>query len=453
MASIKRENVGLLNDKLTVTLGKDDYLKGYETSLKRYAKTANIPGFRKGMVPAGLIKKMYGQSVFTDEVLKTVENEINQYIAKEKLEIFAQPLPMDSQIANLDVNNPSDYNFAFEIGLKPDFKIDAKGIKVTRYKIDVTDEMIQSEVERIQVRNGKMTEPETAESEESVLNVTFIESDKSGNEVEGGIKKDNSLLIKYFNTKSRKQFIGTKKDDTVVIQLKKAFDDKELDVIVADLGLTKEDSEKYFKLVITKVGLVEKAPLDETLFTMAYPNQTIKTEAEFKAAIKADIDGYYAQQASNQVHDQIYHALIDDTKMEFPAPFLKRWLQNGGEKQRTEEEAEKEYPVFQDQLKWTLISAKLMEDSKIEVKPEDLKDFAKQQLLSYMGGQLGGLGNDDQWLNDYAERMMKDRKFVEDSYHRISTDKLFKSLEADVKAKEESISAEKFAEKLHHHHH
>jgi trigger factor len=453
MASIKRENVGLLNDKLTVTLGKDDYLKGYETSLKRYAKTANIPGFRKGMVPAGLIKKMYGQSVFTDEVLKTVENEINQYIAKEKLEIFAQPLPMDSQIANLDVNNPSDYNFAFEIGLKPDFKIDAKGIKVIRYKIDVTEEMIQSEVERIQVRNGKMTEPETAESEESVLNVTFIESDKSGNEVEGGIKKDNSLLIKYFNTKSRKQFIGTKKDDTVVIQLKKAFDDKELDVIVADLGLTKEDSEKYFKLVITKVGLVEKAPLDETLFTMAYPNQTIKTEAEFKAAIKADIDGYYAQQASNQVHDQIYHALIDDTKMEFPAPFLKRWLQNGGEKQRTEEEAEKEYPVFQDQLKWTLISAKLMEDSKIEVKPEDLKDFAKQQLLSYMGGQLGGLGNDDQWLNDYAERMMKDRKFVEDSYHRISTDKLFKSLEADVKAKEESISAEKFAEKLHHHHH
>jgi trigger factor len=440
MASIKRENVGLLNDKLTVTLGKDDYLKGYEASLKRYAKTANIPGFRKGMVPAGLIKKMYGQSVFTDEVLKTVENEINQYIAKEKLEIFAQPLPLDSQIANLDVNNPSDYNFAFEIGLKPDFKIDAKGIKVTRYKIDVTDEMIQSEVERIQVRNGKMTEPETAESEESVLNVTFIESDKSGNEVEGGIKKDNSLLIKYFNTKSRKQFIGTKKDDTVVIQLKKAFDEKELDVIVADLGLTKEDSEKYFKLLITKVGLVEKAPLDETLFTMAYPNQTIKTEEEFKAAIKADIDAYYAQQASNQVHDQIYHALIDDTKMEFPA-------------QRTEEEAEKEYPVFQDQLKWTLISAKLMEDLKIEVKPEDLKDFAKQQLLSYMGGQLGGLGNDDQWLNDYAERMMKDRKFVEDSYHRISTDKLFKSLEADVKAKEESISAEKFAEKLHHHHH
>lgn len=453
MATIKRENIGLLNDKLTVTLGKDDYFKGYEASLKRYAKTANIPGFRKGMVPAGLIKKMYGQSVFTDEVLKTVENEINQYIVKEKLEIFAQPLPLDSQISKVDVNNPVDYDFAFEVGLKPAFSIDAKGIKVTRYKIDVTDQMINDEVERIQVRNGKMTEPETADSEESVLNVSFIESDKEGNEVEGGIKKDNSLLIKYFNTKTRKQFIGTKKDDTVVIQLSKAFEDKELDIILADLGLTKEDEKKYFKLLITKVGLVEKAPLDETLFTIAYPNQSITTEAAFKDAIKADIEAYYAAQASNQVHDQIYHALIDDTKMEFPAPFLKRWLQNGGEKQRSEEEAEKEYPVFQDQLKWTLISAKLIEENKIDVQAEDLKAFAKQQLLSYMGGQLGGLGNDDQWLNDYAERMLKDRKFVEDSYHRISTDKLFRALETEVKAKEEGISAEKFAEKLHHHHH
>lgn len=453
MATIKRENIGLLNDKLTVTLGKDDYFKGYEASLKRYAKTANIPGFRKGMVPAGLIKKMYGQSVFTDEVLKTVENEINQYIVKEKLEIFAQPLPLDSQISKVDVNNPVDYDFAFEVGLKPAFSIDAKGIKVTRYKIDVTDQMINDEVERIQVRNGKMTEPETADSEESVLNVSFIESDKEGNEVEGGIKKVNSLLIKYFNTKTRKQFIGTKKDDTVVIQLSKAFEDKELDIILADLGLTKEDEKKYFKLLITKVGLVEKAPLDETLFTIAYPNQSITTEAAFKDAIKADIEAYYAAQASNQVHDQIYHALIDDTKMEFPAPFLKRWLQNGGEKQRSEEEAEKEYPVFQDQLKWTLISAKLIEENKIDVQAEDLKAFAKQQLLSYMGGQLGGLGNDDQWLNDYAERMLKDRKFVEDSYHRISTDKLFRALETEVKAKEEGISAEKFAEKLHHHHH
>jgi len=453
MASIKRENIGLLNDKLTITIAKEDYIKGYETNLKKYAKTANIPGFRKGMVPAGLIKKMHGQSVFQDEILKTVENEMNQYIAKEKMEIFAQPLPMASNMANMDVNTPGDYEFAFEVGLKPDFKLNTKEIKVTKYKIEVTPEMIQSELERLQIRNGNMTEPEASESEENVLNVTFIESDKDGNEVEGGIRKDNSLLIKYFTEKSRKQFIGKKTDDTIVINLKQSFDDKELDIILNDLGLTIEDADKYFKLLITKVGLVEKAPLDETLFTVTYPNQAIKTEAEFREAIKNDIEGYYEQQARNQIHDQIYHSLIENTKMEFPTAFLKRWLQSGGEKPRTIEEAEKEYPVFADQLKWTLISTQLIADNKVEVVAEDLKNFAKQQLMSYMGGQLGALGDNDQWLEDYAARMMQDRKFVEDSYHRISTDKLFTSIEGDVTAKEESISAEKFADKLQQHQH
>ncbi len=453
MATIKRENIGHLNDKLTVQLNKEDYFSGFETSLKKHAKTANIPGFRKAMVPAGLIKKMYGQSVFSDEILKKVETELNQYLNTEKIEIFAQPLPLDAQIAHLDVNAPGNYEFAFEIGLKPAFGLKIKDIKVKRYQVKVTDEMIQNEVDRIQTRNGKMTDPETVESEENVINLTFTESDKEGNAIEGGISKDNSLLIKYFAEKSRKQFIGKKKDDTVVIQLKKAFEEKELEIIVGDLGISKSDADKYFTLLITKVGLIEKAPLDETLFLATYPNQAIKTEAEFRAALKKDIEGHYEQQAKNQIHDQIYHHLIDHTKMEFPVPFLKRWLQKGGEKQRTEEETEKEYPVFQDQLKWTLISNQLTTDYKIEVVAEDLKNFAKQQLMSYMGPQMGALGDNDQWLEDYAVRMMQDRKFVEDSYQRIGTEKMFTALETEVEAKDEAIEAEKFADMLNHHHH
>ena len=453
MASIKRENISLLNDKLTVHLTPADYLGGFETILKKHAKTANIPGFRKGMVPAGLIKKMYGQSVFTDEVLKKVEAELNKYLAAEKIEIFAQPLPLDSQLANMDFNKPTDYDFSFEIGLKPSFEIKTKDIKVKRYQVKVTPEMIQNEVERIQTRQGKMTEPETAETEENVLNVSFIESDKEGNEIEGGIKKDNSLLIKYFAAATRKKLIGSKKDDSQIIQLKKAFEDKELEVIIGDLGITKEESDKYFKLVITKVGLVEKANLDEALFLASYPNQEIKTEEAFKAAIQKDIEGYYEQQARIQIHDQIYHSLIEHTPMEFPTAFLKRWLQQGGEKQRSLEEAEKEYPVFQDQLKWTLISGQLMTAQKIEVVAEDLKDFAKQQLMSYMGNQMGAMGDNDKWLEDYAVRMMQDKKFVEDSYHRISTDKLFKAIETEVQTKDEPIEAEKFADMLNNHLH
>ncbi|MFN3666840.1 MAG: trigger factor [Sediminibacterium sp.] len=236
MATVTRENIGLLTDKLTVTLKKEDYLSGFEQSLKKYAKNANIPGFRKGMVPAGLVKKMYGQSVFTDEVLRTIEKELNTYLTTESLDIFAQPLPLDNDARALDMNNPADVSFAFEIGLKPSFDIDTKKIKVTRYVIDVTDEMVNQEIERLQVRNGKMTEPEAVTGDDNVLNVKFIESDKDGNEVEGGITKDNSLLVKYFEEKFRKKLIGKKNDDTVVLQLDKAFEDKEKEAILADLG-------------------------------------------------------------------------------------------------------------------------------------------------------------------------------------------------------------------------
>ncbi len=453
MATVTRENIGLLTDKLTVTLKKEDYLSGFEQSLKKYAKNANIPGFRKGMVPAGLVKKMYGQSVFTDEVLRTIEKELNTYLTTESLDIFAQPLPLDNDARALDMNNPADVSFAFEIGLKPSFDIDTKKIKVTRYVIDVTDEMVNQEIERLQVRNGKMTEPEAVTGDDNVLNVKFIESDKDGNEVEGGITKDNSLLVKYFEEKFRKKLIGKKNDDTVVLQLDKAFEDKEKEAILADLGLTAEDGNRYFKLLITKVGLVEKAELNAELFASVYPNASIATEEDFRAEVKKEIANYYAQQARNQIHDQIYHHLVDHTNMEFPEGFLKRWLQTGGEKPKSAEEAETEYPSFVNQLKWTLVSSKLAADNKIEVLPDDIRDFAKQQLFSYMGGQLGALGDNQQWVEDYANRMMQDRKFVEDSYHRISTEKLFGILETQVTAKEESISAEAFAEKLHHHHH
>ena len=453
MAKVTRENIAKLTDKLTVTLDKADYLGNFEVSLKKYAKTANIPGFRKGMVPAGLVKKMYGQSVFTDEVLKTVESELNSYLQAEQLDIFAQPLPLDSELRNMDINNPESYTFAFEIGLKPAIDIDVKKVKVTRYKINVTDQMLQDEIERLQIRSGKMTEPEEVTGDDNVLNVQFIESDKSGTAIEGGITKDNSLLVKYFEPKFRKNLIGKKNNDSVVLQLGKAFEAKEKEAILADLGLTDADADKYFNLLITKVGLVEKAEMNAEFFASVYPNAAIATEEEFKAEVKKEMETYYDAQSRNQIHDQIYHHFVDHTPMDLPEGFLKRWLQTGGEKPKTEAEAEADYPSFASQLKWTIVSSKLAADNKIEVMPDDIRDFAKQQLFSYMGGQLGALGDNQQWVEDYANRMMQDRKFVEDSYHRISTEKLFGIIETQITAKEESISAEDFAKKLHHHHH
>jgi len=453
MATVTRENIAPLNDKLTVTVAKADYLPAFEQSLKKYAKNANIPGFRKGMVPAGLVKKMYGQGVFTDEILRTVEKELTGYLDTEKIDLFAQPLPLENDSRALDVNNPGDYVFAFEIGLKPAIDIDVNHIKVTRYKIDVTEDMINEEVNRLQVRHGKMTDPEEVTSDDNVLNIQLTESDAEGNAIEGGISKSNSLLLKYFAEATKQQLMGKKKDDVITIQLGTAFEEKEREWLLSDLGLSKEnpaDAEKYFTMAITKVGLVERPEMNEEFFEAAFPGKGITTEEGFRAAVTEEIENQFKAQSSNQLHDQIYHHLVDHTNVEFPQDFLKRWLQNGGEKQRSEEEAEAELPTFLGQLKWSLISTKLIQDNQVSVSPEEIKDFAKQQMVSYMGGQALG---DLSWLDDYAQRMLNDRKFVDQAYSQIQTSKLFTALEAQVQATEQPIGFDEFASKLHHHHH
>ncbi len=450
MATITRENIGLLNDKLKVKISKDDYLPGFDKSLKQYAKTANIPGFRKGMVPTSLVRKMYGQSVMTDEILKTVEKEMNTYLSAEQLEIFAQPLPMPND-SKIDVNNPVDYDFDFEIGLKPEIKIDLKSFKGVRYNIEVTDEMLTEEVDRLRTKFGKMTEPETVTGEDNVLNVTFVETDAEGNVKEGGINKANSVLVKYFTTEYQQKLQGAKNGDTLQINIDKAFSDKEKQAIEHDLNLAHDAAEKNFKLEIGKIGLIEKAEMNEEFYKTAYPNNEINNEEELKAALKGEIENYYKQQSRNQLHDQLYHFLIDNTAIELPESFLKRWLQTGGEKVKTADEAEAEFPTFANQLKWTLITNELVKDNNIEVLPEDIKAFAKAQLFGYMG--MNALAEDQPWVEDYINKMMQDKKYVEDSYHRIATDKMFEAVEAQIKIKEESISADAFAEKLHHHHH
>lgn len=456
MATITRENIGLLNEKIVVKVGKEDYISSFEKTLKNYSKTANIPGFRKGMVPSGMIKKMHGQAVFTDEVLRTVEKELNNYMVHEKLDIFAQPLPLpENDARSIDMNNPAEYAFAFEVGLKPQFELPIlQQEKITRYKVVVDAEMIDKEVERLQLRHGKMTEPETVTGDENVLNITFIETDENGTEIEGGIRKDNSLLVKYFSENFRQQLTGKKKDDVIVTSLSDAFSGKQREWVLQDLGLRAEDkqeADKFFKLVITKVGFVEKALLDEVLFKAAYPGMEITKETDFHKAIKEEIEAYWTKQSHNHLQHEIYHVLVEHTRIDFPESFLKKWMQNGGEAPKSQQQVEEEYPVFVNQLKWSLITDKIKREHAIEVTPDDIRAFARQQLFGYMG--MGGNDEQQPWINEYVTKMMQDKKFVEDSYNRIQTEKVFQWVETQISPEEKQISAEDFSSILKEHEH
>jgi len=454
MATIERENIGLLNDKLTVKLTKEDYLPAFDKKLKEYSKSVNIPGFRKGMVPTGVIKRMYGPSIFNDEVLRTVEQQLFSYLNEEKPDIFAQPLPLTSNV-QMDMNNPSEMNFDFEIGLKPSFTLpDMSKGKFTLHEVEVTSEMVDSEVDRLQIKGGKMTEPETIDDENTVLNVVFIESDSEGNEIENGIKRENSVLLKYFTPDLQKELKAKKAGDHVVFQLNKTFEGDKLNMMLEDLGLDPNDAssaEKYFKLNIEKLGLVEKRALDEDFFNEIYPGKGIKTEEELRSTLKAEIEKFWKSQTRNQLHDQIYHFLLDETKMDFPEKFLKRWLQTSGEKPKTPEEAESEFPGFSNQLKWTLISDKLGKENNLDVSQDDIRNYMKEEVTRYFG--QANLGEQTDWMESYIDRMMKDEKQVESTHHRVAAEKLFEWLESQVKPETKTVTPEELESMQHHHHH
>lgn len=453
MAKITRENIGLLNDKLTVKVETEDYLSSFEKSLRQYSKSANIPGFRKGMVPAGVIKKMHGPSIFKDEVVKTVEKELGRYINEEKPDIFAQPLPLETDALHLDMNQPSEYTFQFEIGLKPNPAINLGSIKATRYEIAVTEEMIQAEVDRSRNRLGKVVDKEEADTEEDILNLTFVESDAEGNPLEGAPSKDNSLLVKYFADKTL--VLGKKAGDKLVVQLGKAFEDKERDWLVKDLNLNPNDPaelERYFAVTVTKVGLLNKRDLGEDFYNEVYPGQGITTEAAFRDKIVSDIRFYWEKQTRDFLHHELYHQLLDKTQFDLPEAFLKRWLQVGGEKPKTAEEVEEEFPTFKSQLRWTLISDQLIRDNHLDVTPDELREYMRQQVLGYFGQMNLGDGNTE-WIDSYVDRMTKDEQQVESAYRRIVTEKMFNWAEGEVSVTPKSIGLEEFSEMQHAHNH
>jgi trigger factor len=458
MGVVTRENIGLLNDKITVKVAQGDYLPSFEKALKEYSKKANIPGFRKGMVPAGLIKKMYGNSVFADEVLRSVEKELTSYMEQEKLDIFAQPLPLpDNDARQINMSKPDEYAFAFEVGLKPHFDlVDLSGLHPLRYKIEVTPEMIDEEIERLRSRNGKMTEPELVSGDDNVLNLSFIPSDQAGEPTPGAARKENSLLVKYFSPDFRSTLIGKTKGDWFVLQPSKAFDQKERDWVVSDLGLSKDDAaaaDAFYRVEITKVGLIEKSPMNEDFFKVAFPDKSITTEEEFRKAISEGIEQYWDAQSRTHLQHALYHELLEQTKIEFPESFLKRWLLSGGEKPKTQEEVELEFPTFTNQLKWTLILDKIVRENSIEVVGDDLKNFARQQLMGYMG--MGASTEEQPWIEDYVNRMMQDRRFVEDAVQRIRTDKVLGWAETQVQPKDQPVGREEFVkmQEQHAHHH
>jgi trigger factor len=454
MPNVQRENIGLLNDRITVTIDKEDYMPDYESALKSYAKQANIPGFRKGMVPVGMVRKLYGPSVFADTVLRRMETTLMQYV--RDLDIFAQPLPdPSSNPGNIDPADARPYTFSFLVGLKPEFQVaDPSAGGFARYRVTVTDEMVEGEVERKRKKMGRMTEPEQVTNDENVLNVTFQACGEDGEVPEGTTSHSNSLLVKYFRESYRPSLMGIANGDSRILRLEEAFDAKEREWLVSDLGLDPNDPEalkKPFRMTLGKIGLVEEREMNEEFFKEAYPGREIATEVDFREQIRSELQAAWDRQSANHLQHELWHFLKDNTAMDFPEDFLRRWLMEGQEKPKTPEEVEAEFPAFKDQLRWTLISDRIVTDQGIQVTEEDVRGVLREQVMGYFGGV--GLEGHMDWLEGYVDRMMKDRQQVEGASRRVLSEKVLQWAESRATAQDKPIGVEEFTAILEQHRH
>ena len=437
--NIKREDIDSLNAIVTVDIAKEDYSENVEKILKNYRKTANIPGFRKGQVPMGMVKKQYGKAVLVDEVNKLLDQALNKYLTEEKLDVLGNPLPKEQ--ANFDWD-ADDYKFEFELGLTPEFELDLQPKKaITSYKIIADDKMIDSQIERIQKQYGKLEAKDTV-TEGDLVAGTFKNEEE-------GIENTTTLPLEKLKGKANlKKFVGAKVGDTISLKTKGLFeDDHDL------MEFLKVEHDKAHGLdipvtfEITEANKQIPAELDQELFDKLFGKDTVKTVTEMKEKIKEDAEGQFKQQSDQQLLTDVSEYLIENTKFDLPAEFLQRWIKATSEEEITLEQSKEEYEKSEKGLRFQLIEAKLIKDNNLNVNFEDLKAFAKDRIKMQMA-QFGQMNPSDKELEDIAARVLGNQDEVKRMTEQLMNERLLGFFKENVKLKEKEMSYEDFVKEV-----
>ena len=437
--NITRENKDALNAVVTVAIEKDDYATKVEKILTDYRKTANIPGFRKGHVPMGMVKKQYGKAVLIDEVNKLIQDGLNKYLTEEKLDVLGQPLPKMQDDINWE---DETFSFEFELGLAPEFDVDLKGKKaITHYNIVADDKMIDDQVINIQKQYGKLVAQNTV-AKDSEITGTYT------NEEEGIENKVTLTLDKFKGKATEKQFVGAKVGDVITLKTKGLYsDDHEL------MNALKVEHDKAHGLnievnfEISEINQRELADLDQELFDKLFGKDNVKSVSELKGKIKEDAEKQFVQQSDQKLLNDVTEYLVENTKFDLPAEFLTKWMQTAGETEMDEATAKEEYEKSEKSLRYQLIEGKIMEANGLKVDFEDVKESAKAMIKVQMA-QFGQTNPSDKELDDIAARVLSNQEEVKRLSEQVVSQKLLNLYKekANVKAKE--LTYEKFVKEV-----
>ena len=437
--NISKEQLDELNAIVTVDIAKEDYSDKVEKILKDYRKNANIPGFRKGHVPMGLVKKQYGKAVLVDEVNKLLQDALNKYLTEEKLDVLGNPLPKEQDNFDWDADN---YSFEFELGLAPKFEVKLNGKKaITHYKITATEEMIENQIKTIQKQYGKLVSKDVAEKDDLIAG-SFVNEEK---------EIDNKTTVSLEKIKGKKnldKLVGAKVGDAIKLKTKGLFADQN-DLVNALKISQDEVSDLDIEVVftVTEINKQELADLDQELFDKLYGPDNVKTATDLKERIKQDAERQFEQQSDQQLLNDITENALENTKFDLPVEFLQKWIRTTGEQALTEDQAKDEYEKSEKGLRYQLIEGKIINDNNLQVTFEELKAFAKDLIKGQMA-QFGQTSPEDKELEDIAVRILSNQDEVKRISEQLMSQKLLKFYKENAKLKTKEVSFDEFIKEV-----
>lgn len=446
---ITKENTGNLTAVLRIDLVEQDYAPKVEEQLKSYRRSANIPGFRVGMAPMQMIKKMYEIPLRTDIIEKLIGQELNNYLEKENIKTLGYPLASDKQ-TEIDWENQKEFSFYFDIAIEPEFDLNLENIEETYYIIEPSDNILDRFVKDIQRRFGEFSSPEKAEETDMVYG-EIIELDQEGNVKEDGIKSQCSISIDTIAQKTiQKKFIGKEKDAEIVFNLSKAFPNESDRAAMLRIKMDKaEEFKSDVKFIISSISRVVLHELNEELFEKAYKGENLKTIEDFLQRAKKDLSGTYEIEADRYFTNQATKKIIKNSSIELPDEFMKRWILVNGQGKLSPEQLDIEYQMYQESIKWQIIEAKILEKFSLSITKEEIKQYFKESLIS---SYFPKAENETQEqtkerldaIENVADNLIKNQEQTKQVYEYLFDQKLTKTLKENIKLNEQTIPLDEF---------
>ena len=441
------KNLDALNAVLTVKISNDDYKETYESSLKNYRKQMQLPGFRKGHVPTNIIKKKYGPSILAEEIDKILNKSIYDHISTEKINILGNPLPIEDDQLKVDWNNPGDFEFVYELGIAPEFKLDLPGkSKYTMYQPKIDDALVNKQINDFAKRYGKLISVDQA-GEGDMIFANFKELDENGKVVKEGFNQSSTISLEFIEDKKiKKKLTGAKVKDEFTLD-PKLISRGDADM-AAMLGIDKDRAIQYNRnvfMTVNEVKTMEPANIDVALYDKIYGAGEVKTEEEFRKKVSEELNKMFVQDTDRVFKKEVSSTLIKKLKLKLPDTFLKKWILSSN-KEATKEQIEKEYEMYSDNLKWQLIENNIIKDQKIKVEGEELLNHT-MQLIGSQYAQYNMMIPAEDELKKAAQNVLGNQEEARKINEMLYDKKVMDFLKNTLKINDKFISHEDFVKK------